>query len=278
MGFDSVWVTDDIVREYSATLDPLVSLALVAGCTSTVKLGTAVLVIPAHSPVLLARALASLDHLSGGRLIVGVGIGHGRREMEALGVDWQSRGKRGEEIIMALRSLWIDKQADFEGSFFFFKSLRILPRPKRRIPIWIGGEKGAALRRAALLGDGWIASAYRGSVSAISASLKELALMAREVGRNPEEITLASNVYLHISRDKDKALKEAVSHFQLRYGSISPSYLEEIGVFGSVDECVQKLQRRVDVGIRYFNLVLIGDGISELERAGGEILPSFLRR
>jgi probable F420-dependent oxidoreductase len=123
--------------------------------TETVGLGTSVLVAPQHNPLQLANVLASLDALSGGRLVVGVGVGWSAREFEALGYSFADRGDRTDEIIDVLRACWGDDPATYEGEHYRFHDIRVLPKPAHPIPIWVGGSSERAFRRAVEKGDGF---------------------------------------------------------------------------------------------------------------------------
>jgi probable F420-dependent oxidoreductase len=136
--------------------DPLQSLAFAAAVTSRVGLGTSVLVLPQYaSPLALANTLASLDNLSGGRLILGAGIGWSAREYEALGAAFDHRGSRLEEIIAILRASWEEDPTTHEGAHYSFRDMRLLPKPAHRIDIWLGGTSEAAYERAGRLADGY---------------------------------------------------------------------------------------------------------------------------
>jgi probable F420-dependent oxidoreductase len=165
LGFDSVWVNHHVLnvgyvrdrlgdRPYH---DALVLLTWLAAKTSRVALGTSVLVMPYLHPMVLAKQLATLDHLSGGRLVVGVGAGSLPEENAALGVPYDARGVYCNEFIEVLRKLWTDERANFVGQFFSFEDIISSPKPLQRPhpPIVIGGNRPPALRRAARLGDGW---------------------------------------------------------------------------------------------------------------------------
>ena len=165
LGFDSVWVNHHVLnvgyvrdrlgeRPY---YDALVMLTWLAAQTSRVTLGTSVLVMPYLHPMVLAKELATLDHLSGGRLVIGVGVGSLPEENAALGVAYDSRGGYCNEFIEVLRLLWTNERASFAGEFFAFDDLISSPKPlqKPHPPIVVGGNRPPALRRAARLGDGW---------------------------------------------------------------------------------------------------------------------------
>ncbi len=161
LGFAEVWVSDHVVHPASQTypsphlFDPLLTLAWAGAVTSTVGLGTSVLVIPQHNPLELANQLASLDSLNAGRLTVIAGVGWSKPEFEALGYSFHDRGRRTDEILDLLRVCWRDDPATFEGRFYRFADIRVLPRPAHEIPIWIGGSTEPAFRRSVERGSGF---------------------------------------------------------------------------------------------------------------------------
>ena len=161
LGFADVWVSDHIVHPAEQTypspylLDPFATLNWAAAVTTRIRLGTSVLVVPQHNPVWLANHLASLAFMSGGRLIVGAGIGWSEREFDALGQTFSNRGRRLDEILDLLRAAWDDDPVTFTGSHYRLSDIRILPKPPGRIPIWIGGAVEASFRRAVQRGDGF---------------------------------------------------------------------------------------------------------------------------
>jgi probable F420-dependent oxidoreductase len=138
-------------------LDPLIALSFAAAATSSIRLATGVLLLPEHNPVLLAKQAASLDVLCGGRLTLGVGVGWSAEEFAALGIPFAGRGRRMDEYLAAMRTLWRDESASFAGAFVNFDGVRVNPKPisGAGIPIVIGGNGDMALRRAATVGDGW---------------------------------------------------------------------------------------------------------------------------
>ena len=154
---DSLWLSD---RLLAPTLEPLTALAAVAGRTRRLKFGTAALVLPFRNPLLTAKAIATLDVLSGGRVfpVVGVGVDQ-RREWEAAGVPPGTRGARTDEALAVIRRLFAEAEVTHQGSYFTLDRVRLVPRPVQAPPpLWIGGTTEAALRRAGRLGDGWLAS------------------------------------------------------------------------------------------------------------------------
>jgi probable F420-dependent oxidoreductase len=178
LGYDSLWASDHVViphritsrYPYSPTgqfplgpevpfLEPLTTLALVAGATERVGLGTSILVLPHRNPVLAAKMAATLDHLSEGRLVLGVGVGWMREEIELLGGDYDRRGAWSDEALAVMRACWRDARTVHHGEFFSFDDIGVFPKPTRGdIPILIGGHTERALRRVVALGDGWHAA------------------------------------------------------------------------------------------------------------------------
>jgi probable F420-dependent oxidoreductase len=167
-GLDSVWVTDHVIVPTQANviyreqmLDPLAVLPWLAGVTSRIALGTSVVILPYRSPIPVAKLLASVDVLSGGRLIVGAAIGWLEGEFEALGVPFKERVSRSEEALELLRALWIEERPEIVTRRHHLHDVTFSPMPlqKPRPPLYVGGNSEGALRRVARLGDGWHATA-----------------------------------------------------------------------------------------------------------------------
>ncbi|HEX3864881.1 MAG TPA: TIGR03619 family F420-dependent LLM class oxidoreductase [Stellaceae bacterium] len=163
LGFADVWVSEHIIvpgdRAYPPSAifwDPVLTLTWAAACTDRVGLGTSVLVLPMRHPLPLAKELATLQNLSGGRLILGAGVGWLEAEFEALGVPFNERGRRMDEGIAMMRAVWSEDPVTFTAIYIpaLIDGMRTLPRPEKPIPIWIGGTSEPALKRAARL-DGW---------------------------------------------------------------------------------------------------------------------------
>ena len=162
LGFDSVWTTDHVLvhREqtipYGNLIESLMALSIAATVTSKVKLGTSVIVVPQREPVLLAKQIAALDIMSGGRIIFGAGSGWMEREFQFLGADYTRRGKIFDESLQVMRALW-KGQETFKGEFTSFEDAVFAPLPPQgaNLPIWIGGNGKAGIDRAAKIGDAW---------------------------------------------------------------------------------------------------------------------------
>ncbi|MFB8008864.1 LLM class F420-dependent oxidoreductase [Nocardia sp. NPDC056000] len=174
-GLESVWTVEHVVvaQDYEPLYpyspdgkmpggdlgvpmtDPLETLAFLAAASSTLKLGTAMVVAPLHSPVVLAKRAATLDRHSDGRLLLGLGIGWQKEEYAAIGVPFEERGARLDDCIGAMRSLWTQAPASYSGTHIGFEKQFCLPQPERSIPIVLGGNSAPAVRRAGRVGDGW---------------------------------------------------------------------------------------------------------------------------
>jgi probable F420-dependent oxidoreductase len=163
-GFDSVWLTDHLAlpeadaNEFGHIYESLTTMSYLAASTRTIKLGLSTLVLPQRNPIEVAKSLATLDNLSGGRLIISVGIGWSKGEYENLGYDFHTRGKRMNEAIKILRTCWRGQRiVSFNGDFYRFKDLAFSPTPVQPSgpPLWVAGDSQKALKRAVGLGDGW---------------------------------------------------------------------------------------------------------------------------
>lgn len=164
--------------------DPIVWMAYVAAATSRIKLASGIIILPQHNPVVLAKQVGTLDHLSGGRIILGIGVGWLKEEFDALGVPFAARGRRTDEYVAAMRELWSARAPTFEGEFVSFKEAYCLPQPPNgRVPIVIGGDSTYAARRAGRLGDGYFPA--RGAPVELFDLVRKTAV---EHGRDPDAI------------------------------------------------------------------------------------------
>src|SRR5689334_13610801 len=173
-------------------IDPMIGLSFAAAASSRIGIGTGVLLLPEHNPVAVAKQAATLDTLSRGRFTLGVGVGWSREEFDALGVPFERRGARTKEYVDAIRTLWRDDVASFDGEFVHFDSVRVNPKPvrDRRIPIVVGGNSDAALRRAAAWGDGWY-GLYLAGVDEVADRVAFLRAQCVEHGRSLDELRLS---------------------------------------------------------------------------------------
>jgi probable F420-dependent oxidoreductase len=202
LGYDSVWVSDHVVTPTAnvknfgeAIFDPLVTLAVVAGATSRVRLGTTVLIVPYRNAVVTAKMVSSLDALSGGRVVLGVGAGWLPAESAVLGVPFRERGAMTDEHLDAMRELWTSRAPSFAGKYTEFSDLVFEPKPvqKPHPPIWVGGHTAAALRRAVRVGAAW--HPINRPPAELRAGRAELARLAEASGRSaPPALTLRNDI------------------------------------------------------------------------------------
>lgn len=188
--------------------DPLELLAFIASATSTLGLATGVLVLPNHQPVVLAKRIATLDALSGGRFRLCVGMGWMREEIEACGAEFETRGRRADEQIEVLRALWSGEPTSYDGEFFSFEHAVCRPAPgTRSIPVHVGGHSRAAARRAGRLGDGLQPLGVAGEE--LQALRAEMARSAEEAGRDPGALELSlGHLVTRVDRDRADRLAE----------------------------------------------------------------------
>ena len=207
-GFESLWTVEHVVvpADYRSTYpydpsgrmiggedspipDPLIWLAYLAGVTSTIKLATGVVILPQRNPVVLAKELATLDQMSAGRLLFGIGVGWLEEEFDAIGVPFADRGRRTDDYVAALRSLWRDDKASHHSEFVDFTDCILRPRPvQTSVPIHVGGHTDVAARRAGRLGDGFFPA--KGSHEELARRFDIVRATATEHGRDPSAIEL----------------------------------------------------------------------------------------
>jgi len=194
LGFDSVWVTDHIIVPRSMDLiyrdnmlEPVAVLSHLAGLVPRVKLGTSVLILPYRNPVVLAKMLATIDQLSGGRLIVGVGGGWMTEEFAALNTPYPERGKLSDECLRIMRTMWTQETVSFHGQYTSFQDMQVSPlSAQKHLPIWVGGVSPRARRRAAEFGDGWHATSL--TPEAVAEGVQHLKKLWVKQGRSGEPV------------------------------------------------------------------------------------------
>jgi alkanesulfonate monooxygenase SsuD/methylene tetrahydromethanopterin reductase-like flavin-dependent oxidoreductase (luciferase family) len=253
LGFDGLWVT-----EGARSREPLTVLAA-AGAACNLDLGTAVLLAPFRHPTLLAREIATLDVMTGGKVILGVGVGGERAaDFGSYGAAVNERGARANEVLAVMLRLWQEREVSHSGRFFQIESatLDVRPLQKPHPPVWIGGRLGgegktrdAALRRAARYGDGWLP--YLVTPEQYSAGLQRLAEYAKEYGRDPGLFARPVQVYVGLARTRHEALATALEVTGRTY-SLSESQVERFCAAGTPDDVTRRLQEYIAAGAEYF--------------------------
>ncbi|MBI2370656.1 MAG: TIGR03619 family F420-dependent LLM class oxidoreductase [Deltaproteobacteria bacterium] len=280
LGFDSVWTADRIIipweikspYAYSADqvfivppdrpfFEPLTCLAFLAGCTEKVMLGMSVLVLPYRPPLYWAKIATTIDHLSRGRFILGVGVGWMIEEFEALGAPFKERGAVTDEQLRLVNRLWEDEKPRFEGRFYRFDNVAFQPKPfqKPRIPIWVGGEGVAAQRRAATSGDAWFPYYVRITPRELAARFDNVRRWAREAGRDPDLVRLTCCIPIELTRE--------------------PLPQEEDRVRGNAEQVLNALKAYQKIGVEHaalqFMVPRYPERKEQIERFVREVMPAL---
>jgi probable F420-dependent oxidoreductase len=221
LGFDSVWATEHIIVGPEAVdpdgrvYDPLVTLGWIAGWTERIGLGSSIVLVPLHNPMHLAKEVATLQELSGGRFTLGVGMGWHRPEFEFMGVEFKGRGRRADEGIRLMRALWSDER-DFEGQFWSFHDATSQPHPSPQPEIWVGGSSERAILRSLEFGDAWHPS--RGSdsehVRRVKEQHPELRVIPRVGAENVEGMLDAGAEGAVVSFPDDAAMRDFAGRYR----------------------------------------------------------------
>ena len=273
LGFESAWVVEQILGGIRS-LEPVTLLTWAAACTERLRLAPAVLLTALRSPVHLAKALSSLDHLSGGRLTVGVGLGGNPKIYPAFGLLAARRAARFAEGLRLMKRLWTEERVTFDGEFFKLQNASMQPKPlqKPHPPLWFGGHHPNALKRAVELGDGFIGA---GSLST-AGFLEEVALLRRllkDAGRDPASLPLGKRVYIAVDEDRARAGRRLAEWFGAFYGK--PELATEVCVWGGPEECVDRLEEIVAAGVGFLMLNPVFDEMEHLELFASRIAPKL---
>jgi probable F420-dependent oxidoreductase len=292
LGFDSLFITDHLLaaeRFYSVHfLEPLSALAVAAGATEHVRLGTSILIMPLRNPVILAKELATLQFLSGNRFILGAGVGWNDIEYEAVGTHKSERGKRTDEMLDILYPLFDGERVTYHGKFYSVDDVFIEPRAARP-EIWIGGGSQLAdpkspdlprfvesVKARTLRTDGWIPRPTC-PPDEIARDWAELQDYYRSHGRDPRDCVVAHENFLHLvmTNDPAKAREEQHRAFaKVMSGERGDQYLETVYLFGTPDEVIASLQARADAGVEYFVLHTMTPDPAQLRTWVEEIIPN----
>jgi probable F420-dependent oxidoreductase len=278
LGFDSIW-TGDHVSFHHPLYESLTLLASYIGITSRVKLGVGVYLLALRQPTVAAKITSTLDALSGGRLIFGVGVGgENPKEFEACGIPHKERGARVTEGIEVVRTLWRDSPASFQGRFTQFDGVSIDPKPVQRPapPIWVGGRSDAALARAGRQGDGWMS--YVVQPERYKQSLAKIETAAAAAGRSLDGFAKGHLTFITTGKDYESAERVWVDRLSKRYAQDFGPLAKKYGIIGTPGQCAEQLTRFIEAGCTYFVLDAICDAADEagqIETFAAEILPKF---
>lgn len=281
LGYKSAWVLDHTFGT-SAALEPVALLTYAAALTERLRLGTAVLLTAVRNPVHLAKSLATLDQLSGGRLMVGVGLGHGTENYSAYGLAPERRIRRFTEGIRLMKRLWTEPRVSFKGDFATLENAAVEPKPVQRPhpPIWFGGHHPDALRRAIEFGDGFMGSGSS-STEQFRKEVQVLRDHLQKMSRNPSDFPVGKRVYLAVDPNRRRAQRRLSAWFVSFYGDLmtredAANLVEHAAVWGDAEECVGRLAEVMSAGASLLLLNPVFDELKHLEVLASEVVPKLL--
>jgi len=264
LGFDSVWAGDHVAFP-APIIDPLQVLACFAAATRVVRLGTCVYLVPLRHPTVTAKQVASLDYLSGGRVVFGIGVGgEFPREFEASGVPVRQRGGRTNEALPLLRRLWSGEPVAHSGRYFRFDSVQLKPPPtqKNGPPIWVGGRSTAALERTAMFGDGYVG--YLLDPAGFGERMRDIRGRATAAGRDATTIAAALMTFAVVDESRDAALDRAAAVLGAMYGRDMRRAAERYCVVGTENDCGEAAARFAAAGVEHLILGVIGEPFAQI--------------
>jgi probable F420-dependent oxidoreductase len=270
LGYHSLWVQEVID---AGLLEPVSLLTYAAALTTRVRLGSAILLTTLRTPLQLAKTLSTIDNLSRGRLIVGVGLGSNTGVYPGYGVSADKRLRRFLDGIDLLKKLWTEDRVDYDNAYWKLANEQLKPKPvqKPHPPLWFGGSHPNALRRAARLGSGWLGG--RTSTESFAAQVMVLRQALDEAQRDPADFTIGKRVYIAVDKVKSRA-ERALNHwFHEVYhaGDIASS----AAIYGDTEECVDKLGDIVSAGARLLILNPVSDHLEHIELLASDVLPKL---
>lgn len=271
LGFVGAWTQEQVLGS-APTLSPLETLTYAAACTERLRLGCAVFVTPLHTPVHLAKAISTLDRLTGGRVEVGIGTGGRGRPFAAFGITGDALVARFTEGLALMRACWTEPEINFDGRFWQLAGASMEPKPvqKPHPPVWIGGNQPAAVRRAARLGD-----AFFGAGSQSTEAFAEQTRLVRDElargQREPAAFPIAKRVYIHVDDDPARARDRIESALVRHYGRAVPG----VAVSGPPAACIAGLEEVATAGAGLILLNPLVDDREQMERLAGEVIPEL---
>ena len=270
--YQSAWAQEAVFGS-GPLLSPIEVMTYAAGCTSALRLGCTVFVTTLHSPAHLAKSLATLDQLSGGRLEIGVGTGGPRRPFGAFGVDGSRYVARFTEGLALMKALWTQPSVTFDGEFWQVKDAPMEPKPVQKPypPLWFGASGETALRRAVRLGDGFF-----GAGSATTAAFAAQVAIVREAlaaaGRPAADFPIAKRVYIAIDSSASRARAQVNAGLERLYGQRVP-VIEEAAIAGTVADCVDGVRAVAAAGAELILFTPLYDIPEHMEQIAAEVIP-----
>jgi probable F420-dependent oxidoreductase len=287
LGYDRITMGEHLIDgdPPRPTVLALPAIAAAAGATRTIRVMTGIVIAPLYDPVLLAKTVTTVDAVSGGRLDFGIGISGQRGtkvEFDAVGVSVRTRGRRTDEILQVMKRLWTEEKVTHHGGFFDFNDVTLVPSPtqKPHPPIWVAGRSDAAMRRAAVLGDGWYP--YLFTVRRLKASNEMISQYAAEAGRDMTDFHWGLNQPTSIGTDKDAAFAVAVGNVGERYvtaNRTAEDIAQALCVSGAPQDCIKAIEDRVEAGVRDFNFSFLSPdeagAYRQMEMFSSQVMPYF---
>jgi probable F420-dependent oxidoreductase len=277
LGYDSAWTSEHLFF-FVPMFDTMTVMAAMAAVTERVKLGTAVTLLPLRQAAWTAKEVASVDIISDGRVILGVGVGgEYPKEFEAAGVPVKERGARTDEAIKVMKLLFTENNVTFEGRFTKLPGVTLGPKPKQPggPPIWVAGRSEAAMRRAGRLGDGYVP--YLFSPERFREGWAKVREYAEKAGRDPDAITPAIYQFIAVADTYEEGKKMALADLQMRYNQPFEKVVDRYVVMGNAADCARRLADFAEAGVEHFILVPIGfspvDYKPQIEVIARDILP-----
>jgi probable F420-dependent oxidoreductase len=251
LGFRDLWVTENTL-DHVFCFDAVVVLTYAAAITTTIRLGTAVVVLPVHSPVLVAHQVATLDYVSNGRAILGVGLGRDHHYTQ-FQVPRERRVRRFQEGVELIKALWTEPKVTYQGSIFQLESGTMAPKPVQQPhpPIWFGVGHPDALRRTAAMADGWMGSGGS-SVAAFSRSVPLLRAELEKARRDPATFPISKRVFLSVHERPEVARAEVNRWFSTVYHN--PEGTDASGVHGTPEQVRERLEELIAMGANHLLL------------------------
>ena len=280
--YESAWTQEMVIGSAAPQLAPLEVMTYAAACTSTLRLGCVAFVTTLHIPVHLAKSLASLDQLSGGRLEVGIGSGGPRRPFAAFGMSADRWLPRFTEGVALMKALWTEPSVTFDGEFWQLKDVAMEPKPYQKpYPrLWFGGSAPAAVRRGVRMCDGFFGagssdtSAFASQVEVVRETLAD-DFGGRRVGFGPGEFPIAKRIYLGVDRvDSSRARDRMNDALAVVYGARVPA-IEAAAVTGTVAECVDGVRAVIDAGAEMILFTPLYDNVEHMELIADQIIPAL---
>ena len=271
MGFDDGWLTENILSP-NFQLEPVTYLSHLAAVTERIRLGVAVIILNTRNPVQLAKALATVDQLSNGRLTVGIGLGGGTQKYAAFGVPAERRVARFEEALQVMKALWTQESANLQGDFWRLEDARMQPKPlqKPHIPILFGGHSEPALRRAVRMGDGWMAAGSISTEQSI-ASLKQICGYLAEAGREESRFMLSKRLYIAVDDNEALARQKLTAALSYQYGGDQST----MGLAATPNRAVEVVGGLREAGAQHVLLNPAYDHMKQLELLATKVVPQL---